>query len=638
MDNDLAKLRAEAAAAEAEAAQAAADAAAARARAARAALEAAEAAAGGSAAPAEEAEAPAIPADPAPDADEVAAGAAPPREEALPEPGPAEPESAPAAVEEPPAVPEPASDAPALTEAEQAFADAYAFDGPALDLGALIGEDGPDKRVQVRMPLSIMNRHGLVAGATGTGKTRTLQLFAEQLSANGVPVFITDIKGDLTGLAQEGAGGEKLMERTAALGQDWTPATFPLELFALGGRGSGVPIRTTITDFGPLLLSKVLGLNATQESSLALIFHWADTQELALVDTKDLRTVIAYLTSDEGKDELKGIGGISAATAGVILREISALEAQGGDVFFGEPAFDTSELMRTTPDGRGVISSLEVSDLSQQPQLFSTFIMWLLADLFTGLPEVGDLDKPKLVFFFDEAHLLFTDASKEFLTQVVQTVRLIRSKGVGVFFVTQNPKDIPDDVLAQLGSKVQHALRAHTPKDAERLKQAVRTYPVTDYDLEELLTTLGTGEAVVTVLGAKGVPTPVVPTRLRAPQAEMGVARPEIVQSVLAASPLASKYAERIEDPETAYEMLTARIEQERAAAELAEQMAEEEEARAKQEAKELKEAEARREREEREREKEQERNQRRRQSQLDNVLKQVGREITRSIFGTRRR
>lgn len=457
-------------------------------------------------------------------------------------------------------------------------------------------------------------------------------------------MFLTDIKGDLTGLAEPGTSSEKLLARTGPLGQDWEPEAFPLELLSLGGAGRGVPIRTTVTDFGPLLLSKVLGLNDTQESSLALIFHWADTQGLALLDLKDLRSVISYLTSDDGKPELKQIGGISTATAGVILREIAALQAQGADAFFGEPAFDTADLMRTTADGRGIISSLELPELSGQPALFSTFVMWLLADLFGELPEVGDAEKPRLVFFFDEAHLLFNDASKEFLAQVVQTVRLIRSKGVGVFFVTQTPKDVPEDVLAQLGSRVQHALRAYTPKDAERLKQSVKTFPNSPYDLEEVLTTLGTGEAVVTVLSEKGAPSPVAATRLRAPQASMGTATAARVDAVVAASTLLPRYRDAV-DGESAYEMLTTRMEQQRAAAErreLEEQRAEELAELEEQLAKERAEEEKRLERERAAAEKEEDRRRAARQKQLDSLLssalRTAGREITRTIFGTRRR
>ncbi|WP_455606271.1 helicase HerA-like domain-containing protein, partial [Cellulosimicrobium funkei] len=385
----------------------------------------------------------------------------------------------------------------------------YAYTGGTLPLGALLegsegGDPSPRADVQVGFALSMLNRHGLVAGATGTGKTKTLQGMAEGLSAAGVPVFLADVKGDLSGLAVPGTSSAKIVERAASIGQDWSPTAYPVEVYSLGGLGTGVPIRTTVADFGPLLLAKVLGLNETQESSLGLIFHWADAQGLALLDLKDLQATIAYLTSDEGKAELRGIGGVSGATAGVILREIVALQAQGADVFFGEPAFATSELLRTTPDGRGVVSALELPAVQDRPALFSTFLMWLLADLFQELPEVGDVEKPRLVFFFDEAHLLFTGASKEFLQQVVQTVRLVRSKGVGVFFVTQSPKDVPADVLAQLGNRVQHALRAFTPDDAAALRAAVRTYPTSPYDLERLLQSLGTGEAVVTVLTEKG--------------------------------------------------------------------------------------------------------------------------------------
>ncbi len=528
----------------------------------------------------------------------------------------------------------------------------YTFSGATLPLGALVENGDAVADVQVALPLAMMNRHGLVAGATGTGKTRTLQAMAEGLSSAGVPVFLADIKGDLSGLVVEGEGNEKLLARTTGLGQDWSPATFPVEFYTLGGMGHGVPIRTTITDFGPLLLAKVLGLNATQESSLGLIFHWADTQGLALLDLKDLQSTIAYLTSDEGKHELKGIGGVSGATAGVILREIVALQAQGADVFFGEPAFRTSDLIRTAADGRGVISALELPDVQDRPALFSTFLMWLLADLFGELPEVGDADKPKLVFFFDEAHLLFNGASKEFLSQVTQTVRLIRSKGVGIFFVTQTPKDVPGDVLAQLGNRVQHALRAFTPDDAKALRATARTYPTSEYDLEKVLTSMGTGEAVVTVLTEKGAPTPVAWTRLRAPQASMDPAPDAAITAVVNASPALAQYGEAV-DNVSAYEMLVSRIEQERtataeaeraeAAAEQAErdriaaekQAAKEADAAAKAQAKEEAAAAARA-------AKDAERNAKSRRSALDSLLRSagttIGREITRSIFGTRRR
>lgn len=446
-------------------------------------------------------------------------------------------------------------------------AEGYAFDGESITIGALVQGEEATESAQIRLPLKMMNRHGLIAGATGTGKTRTLQGLAESLSDAGVPVFVTDIKGDLSGMAVEGESKDFIDARAADIGQEWAPKAYPLEFYALGGIGKGVPLRTTVTDFGPLLMSKVLGLTDVQESAMGLIFHWADTNGLALLDLKDLRAVIQFLNSDEGKPELKEIGGISSATAGVLLREISNLQAQGADDFFGEPAFDTMDLLKTAPDGRGIISCLELPDLQDRPHLFSTFIMWLLADLFADLPEVGDPDKPRLVFFFDEAHLLFTDASKDFLTQVTQTVRLIRSKGVGVFFVTQTPKDVPGDVLGQLGSRVQHALRAFTPDDAKAMKATARTFPNSPYDLEEVLTTMGIGEAAVTVLSDKGAPTPVAWTRLCAPRGLMDPAPDGVIDDVVKASPQRAAYAEVL-DRESAYEKLAAKAEKHAEAAE----------------------------------------------------------------------
>lgn len=438
-------------------------------------------------------------------------------------------------------------------------ADGYTFPGESITIGALVQGEAATESAQVRLPLKMMNRHGLIAGATGTGKTRTLQGLAESLSDAGVPVFVTDIKGDLSGLAVAGEPQDFIAARAEDIGQDWSPKAYPVEFYALGGIGKGVPIRTTVTDFGPLLMSKVLGLSDVQESALGLIFHWADTNGLALLDLKDLRAVIQFLDSDEGKPELKSIGGVSAATAGVLLREIANLQAQGADDFFGEPAFNTADLIALAPDGRGIISCLELPDLQDRPHLFSTFIMWLLADLFADLPEVGDPDKPKLVFFFDEAHLLFTDASKEFLTQVTQTVRLIRSKGVGVFFVTQTPKDVPSDVLGQLGSRVQHALRAYTPDDAKAMKATANTFPMSPYDLEHVLTSMGIGEAAVTVLSDKGAPTPVAWTRLCAPRALMEIAPEGTIEAAVKASPKSAQYG-LVVDRESAYEMLAARV------------------------------------------------------------------------------
>ncbi|TLM71725.1 helicase HerA-like domain-containing protein [Pseudarthrobacter sp. NamB4] len=432
----------------------------------------------------------------------------------------------------------------------------YTLEGATIELGAAIIDGELRKDAPVRLPLAMMNRHGLVAGATGTGKTVTLHMMAEQLSASGVPVFLADIKGDLSGLATAAAGNEKLAARTESIGQPWQGKAFPVEFLALGGDGNGVPVRATVSSFGPLLLSRIMELNDTQESSLQLVFYFADKNGLELVDLKDLRAVIHFLTSAEGKHALEELGGLSKATAGVILRELVSLEAQGLEKFFGEPEFDTAELLRTAPDGRGVITCLELPTLQTKPMLFSTFLMWLLADLFEDLPEAGDLDKPKLVFFLDEAHLLFNGASDAFLEAITTTVRLIRSKGVGIFFVTQTPKDVPAEVLGQLANRVQHALRAFTPEDAKALKATVSTFPLSDYDLGETLTSAGIGEAVVTVLNEKGAPTPVAHTRLRAPESVMGPSDQTVVRSTVAASALLPKYGTAIDNP-SAYEKLS---------------------------------------------------------------------------------
>ncbi|MEI2821329.1 MAG: helicase HerA-like domain-containing protein [Marmoricola sp.] len=353
---------------------------------------------------------------------------------------------------------------------------------------------------------------------------------------------------------------EKITARAASVGQTWTATGFPTEFFALGGQGTGTPLRVTMSAFGPVLLSKVLGLNDTQESSLGLVFHYADQAGLPLLDLADLRAVVQFLGSDEGKADLKNLGGLSSATAGVILRELISFESQGADVFFGEPEFDTRDFLRTTPDGKGVINLVELPNLQDRPALFSTFLMWLLADLFHDLPEVGDIDKPKLVFFFDEAHLLFNDASDAFLDAIAQTVRLIRSKGVGVFFVTQSPTDVPSEVLAQLGSRVQHQLRAATPNDAKALKQTVNTYPVSAYpDLAQVILSLGIGEAIITVMNERGAPTPVAWTRLRAPESLMQAAPVEDMAAAVKASALYPKYSEAI-DRESAREKLAAKL------------------------------------------------------------------------------
>ncbi|EMY33983.1 hypothetical protein D477_012096 [Arthrobacter crystallopoietes BAB-32] len=444
----------------------------------------------------------------------------------------------------------------------------YQFDGPTVRLGAAMVEDQAHPDVHVQLPLAMMNRHGLVAGATGTGKTVTLQVIAEQLSAHGVPVFLADLKGDLTGLSTPADGGAKLRERVASVGQDWSGKAFPVEYFSLGGDGKGVPVRARVSDFGPLLLARVMDLNETQESSLQLVFHYADQNDLELYNLADLRAVIRFLMSDDGKEQLEALGALSKSTAGVILRELVSLEAQGMDRFFGEAEFDTSELLRRTPGGQGIISCLELPTLQGKPALFSTFLMWLLADLFAELPEVGDLDKPKLVFFLDEAHLLFRGASKAFLQSIMTTVRLIRSKGVGIFFVTQTPKDVPSEVLGQLANRIQHALRAFTPDDAKALKATVSTFPISGYDLEEILTSAGIGEAVVTVMNERGAPTPVALTRMFAPESTIGPSPAGTVEELVKQSPLLAVYGPAV-DSHSAFEKLSGATEPARVPAEI---------------------------------------------------------------------
>jgi uncharacterized protein len=432
----------------------------------------------------------------------------------------------------------------------QRIANGYAVEGQALELGTVVVDGEADPTAQIRIPLATINRHGLVAGATGTGKTKTLQLIAEQLSAAGVPVLMADVKGDLSGLSRPGEANDKTAARAKDTGDTWAATGFPVEFLSLGTGGVGVPVRATVASFGPVLLSKVLGLNATQESTLGLIFHWAKDKR-PLVTLNDLRAAISHLTSDEGKEDLKSLGGVSSTTAGVILRALVNLEGEGGDTFFGEPKLDPQDLRRVD-QGRGIISLLEFGGQSLRPVIFSTFLMWLLADLFTVLDEVGDVDKPRLVFFFDEAHLLFADASKAFLEQVEQTVKLIRSKGVGVFFCTQLPTDLPNDVLSQLGARIQHALRAFTPDDQQALSKTVRTYPKTDvYDLESALTSLGIGEAVVTVLSEKGAPTPVAWTRMRVPRSLMASIGTDAIADAAKESSLQAKYGQTVQhEPE----------------------------------------------------------------------------------------
>jgi DNA helicase HerA-like ATPase len=436
----------------------------------------------------------------------------------------------------------------------------YGFTDPSVTLGAALEAGGKvHPEPKIRIPLAMMNRHGLIAGATGTGKTKTLQLLTEQLSAQGVPVFVADVKGDLSGLAMPGEAGDRVTSRATDVGWQWTPKGVPVEFVSLSGK-LGVQLRATVSSFGPLLLGKALSLNDTQTSVLTMVFRYADDSQLPLLDLSDLRAVLQFLGTDEAKSALAQYGGMSPATVGVLLRKMIELESQGAGQFFGEPEFDVKDLLQLTSDGRGVVTCLELSDVQDRPLLWSTFMMWLMAELYQNLPEAGDLPKPKLAFFFDEAHLLFADASKEFLAQVQQVVRLIRSKGVGVYFVTQTPKDVPGEVLAQLSNRVQHALRAHTPNDDAAIRATVRTFPKTTfYDLEETLTALGIGEAVVTVLDSRGSPTPVVATRLIPPSSRMAPLTPEELQTDIRQSALLSEYGTAV-DRESAREMLAARM------------------------------------------------------------------------------
>jgi DNA helicase HerA-like ATPase len=381
---------------------------------------------------------------------------------------------------------------------------------------------------------------------------------SEQLSAAGVPVCVADIKGDVSGIAVPGESNDKIAQRAKDTGFAWKPNGFPVEFLSLTGQ-RGAQLRATVSSFGPLLLSKVLGLNETQTSVLSLVFKYCDDKGLLLLDFPDLRAVLQYLTGD-GKGELRDYGGMSENTVGVLLREMVQLEQQGAEEFFGEPEFELEDLIKTSADGRGLVSVLELTDVQDRPALFSTFMMWMLARLYHDLPEIGDPDKPKLVFFFDEAHLLFDSASKEFLEQVQQVVRLIRSKGVGIFFVTQSPKDVPSDILGQLGHKVQHALRAFTPEDDAALKAAARTFPKTEfYDVQQTLQSLGIGEALVTALTPRGVPTPPFATRLIPPVSRMGPLSEAEMAQRLGASAQIHKYVQDV-DRESARERLANRV------------------------------------------------------------------------------
>jgi DNA helicase HerA-like ATPase len=451
-----------------------------------------------------------------------------------------------------------------------AIAKGYALSEPGLVIGSAMHETELVNDARVQVALSMLNRHGLIAGATGTGKTKSLQLLAGQLSDAGVPVLVADVKGDVTGIAAPGdATNPKIIERCQSI--DWTfhPNGHPVEFLSLSGK-LGAQVRATVHSFGPLLLGKVLNLNDTQVSVLALVFKYCDDNQLPLLDLNDLATTLKYLGSDAGKTVLAEYGGMSSATLGVLVRSIVVFQQEGSDIFFGEPEFDVMDLLRTTPDGHGIVSVLELSDVMDKPRLFSTFMLWMLAQLYEALPEVGDLPKPKLCFFFDEAHLLFDDASDALMEQVERTVRLIRSKAVGVYFVTQAPTDVPSSVLAQLGNRVQHALRAFTPEDADALRKTARTFPMTTfYDVEQTLQSLGIGEALVTVLGPNGVPTPLAATRLLPPDSRMAALDPADLQGRIAVSAIYAKYGQTV-DPQSAHEIITARIAAAKAAADAA--------------------------------------------------------------------
>ena len=447
------------------------------------------------------------------------------------------------------------------------MAAAYTFNEPVIVLGSPIQGDEVDPGVRVSLPLSRVNRHGLIAGATGTGKTKTLQLLAGQLSAAGVPVFAVDVKGDLSGVGAPGdPANPAVMARVESMKLTFVPQGAPVEILSLSG-ATGAHVRASVSSFGPLLLGKVLDLNDTQTSILSLVFRYCDDEHLPLLDLADLRTTLKFLGSEEGKPILADLGGISPASLGVILRSIVTVEQEGADVFFGEPEFDVDDLLRVTPDGKVVVTLLEVADVMDRPRLYSTFVLWMLAQLYEQLPEMGDLPKPKLAFFFDEAHLLFKDASDALMDQIERTARLIRSKGVGVYFVTQAPTDVPSSVLSQLGNRVQHALRAFTPEDADALRKAARTFPMTDhYDVERTLTSLGIGEAFVTVLNPKGVPTALAATRLVPPDSRMAPLSAQEIAALVAVSPFAAKYNTAV-DPESAHEIITARLTNAKAAA-----------------------------------------------------------------------
>lgn len=439
--------------------------------------------------------------------------------------------------------------------------DGYTFKGDSIIMGGAIlnGESLPG--INIKVPLKTLNRHGLIAGATGTGKTKTLQVIAEGLSSNSIPVMMMDIKGDLSGLAKPGTTNPKIEDRHHKIGLPYVPTAFPVELFSIS-KEKGVRLRATVSEFGPVLLSKILELNDVQGGLMAVIFKYCDDKKMPLLDLRDLKKLLQFL-SDEGKNEMEAVyGKISTTSMGTILRKVIELEQQGAELFFGERSFEVEDLLKIDQEGRGMISIFRLTDIQDKPKLFSTFMLCLLAEIYSSFPEEGDLDRPKLVIFIDEAHLIFQEASKALLEQIETIIKLIRSKGVGIFFCTQNPTDVPDSVLAQLGLKVQHALRAFTAKDRKQIKLISENYPMSEfYKTEDLLTSLGIGEAAITVLNEKGSPTPLAATLLCAPKSRMDILTPGEIDELISKSMLVKKYNEVI-DRESAYEILNKKIEQ----------------------------------------------------------------------------
>lgn len=443
---------------------------------------------------------------------------------------------------------------------EDKIKESYTFKGETILMGAAVLDGKPLSATKVYLPLKTMNRHGLIAGATGTGKTKTLQLIAEGLSNASVPVMMMDIKGDLSGIGAMGMLNDKITERCAHIGIEYKPDVSPIEFLSISDE-PGTRMRATVSEFGPVLLSKILALNDTQEGIVSMIFKYCDDHQLPLLDLKDLIKVLQYL-NNEGKEEIKAeYGSISPQSTGTILRKIIELQQQKADVFFGEKSFEIDDLMRYSDDGKGMVSIVRVADLQDRPKLFSTFMLQLLAEIYASMPEAGDVEKPKLVLFLDEAHLIFQDATSALLQQLETIIKLIRSKGVGIFFITQNPNDIPQSILGQLGMKVQHALRAFTAKDRSDIKKVAENFPETAfYKTEDIITQLGIGEALVTLLNEKGIPTQLVHTMLCPPASRMDVLTGSEIEKIVSASKIVRKYNEET-DEISAYEMLTQKLE-----------------------------------------------------------------------------